>query len=104
MGNYQIELLPLALEDLNDIVDYILLENPLAAEQTLAEIMNSIQQLEVFPEAGVRLIEKSLKVYDFRMVILDPYIVFYRFIDNMVYVYRILHGARDYIKLLKQNE
>ena len=35
------------------------------------------------------------------MIIVDPYIAFYRFIDNKVFVYRILHGARNFPHLLK---
>jgi hypothetical protein len=35
------------------------------------------------------------------MVIIDPYIAFYRFIDDKILVYRILHGARKYSHLLK---
>ncbi|HHY38315.1 MAG TPA: hypothetical protein GX507_05245 [Clostridia bacterium] len=36
------------------------------------------------------------------MVIVHPYIAFYRFIGNKVVVYRILHGARNYSHLLKE--
>ena len=42
--------------------------------------------------------------FNFRMVNVEPYIAFYRFIDGKVYIYRILHGARDYIRILKQLE
>ncbi|MFT9487056.1 MAG: type II toxin-antitoxin system RelE/ParE family toxin [Tepidibacillus sp.] len=35
------------------------------------------------------------------MIIVDPYIVFYRLIDNKILVYRILHGARNYSQILK---
>lgn len=100
MESTQIEILPAAYEDLNDIFDYILLENMDAAELMLAKIINSLKQLEVFPKLGVKLMEQSLAAYKFRMMIIDSYIAFYRFIDNKVIVYRVLHGARDYVNLL----
>lgn len=101
---FNVALLPAAYDDLDEIFDYILLDNPTAAESMLANIMASLHRLEDFPNSGVKLIAKSLKHYDFRMVITDPYIAFYRLIDNQVLIYRILHGNRDYIRLLKQIE
>ncbi len=100
MENYKIELLPAAYEDLDEIFDYILLDDPTAATDMLNKIMTSLNRLAQFPNSGVKLIETSLKYYDFRMVIIEPYIAFYRIIDNTVYIYRILHGDRDYIRML----
>jgi plasmid stabilization system protein ParE len=69
----------------------------------LNTIMHSLQRLEKFPHSGVTLLERSLNKFNFRMVIIDPYIAFYRFIDNIIFIYRILHGARDYRHLLKDS-
>jgi plasmid stabilization system protein ParE len=101
MGNYEVELLPVAYTDLDEIFDYIMADNPGAAVETLDNIIGSLRRLENFPQSGAPLLERSLKKFNFRMVFIDPYIAFYRFIDNKVYVYRILHGARDYRLLLK---
>ncbi len=101
MENCKVELLPVAFEDLDEIFDYILLENPTAAKNMLDNIMTAFRRLEQFPYSGVKLIDESLKYYNFRMLIIEPYVAFYRLIDNMVYVYRILHGTRDYIRILK---
>jgi toxin ParE1/3/4 len=99
---FDIVLLPAAYDDLDEIFDYILLDNPSAAESMLDKIMASLQRLEDFPNSGIKLTAKPLKYYDFRMVITAPYIAFYRFIDDKIYIYRILHGSRDYIRILKQ--
>jgi plasmid stabilization system protein ParE len=101
MEKYNVELLPAAYADLDEIFDYILADNPKAAERTLDKIMTFLRRLEDFPHSGTPLLERSLKNFNFRMIIVDPYIAFYRFIDNKVYVYRILHGARNYPDLLK---
>ena len=104
MGKFSVEFLPAAYEDLEEIFDYILLDDPTAAANMLDKISTSLYHLQDFPSSGVKLITKSLNYYNFRMVIIDPYIAFYRFIDDTVYIYRILHGARDYIRILKQTE
>jgi len=101
MASYNVELLPAAYEDLEDIFDYILLDNPAAAENMLDKIMTSLRRLEEFPHSGIRIIDDALKHYDFRMLIAGPYVAFYRLIDGTIYVYRILHGARNYIDILK---
>jgi plasmid stabilization system protein ParE len=101
VGNkFNVVLLPAAYDDLDEIFDYILLDNPTAAENMLAKIMASFRRLEDFPNSGVKLTAKSLKHYNFRMIVVDPYIAFYRFIDNVVYIYRVLHGSMEYIKIL----
>lgn len=104
MATYNVELLPAAENDLDDIFDYILLDNPDAAEKVLDEIITSLKLLEDFPLAGAKLLEGSLVHYEFRMVISDPYVSFYRVSEDTVFVYRILHGARDYIRILKNNK
>lgn len=101
MKRYNVELLPAAYSDLDEIFDYIMANNPQAAAKVLDSIVESLHRLESYPQSGKLLIERSLKKYNFRMVIVDPYIAFYRFIDNKVLIYRILHGARDYSHLLK---
>ncbi len=101
MDRYDVELLPAAYSDLDEIFDYLMAENPTVAARMLNDIMQSLRRLETYPHSGVPLLDLSLKKLHFRMVIVDPYIAFYRFIGNKVDVYRILHGARNYSHLLK---
>lgn len=102
MEKYCVELLPAAYSDLDEIFDYIMAENPQAANGILESIMQSLQRLESYPHSGAPLLDRSLNKFNFRMVSVDPYIAFYRFIDNKVFVFRILHGARNYSHLLKE--
>ncbi len=101
MEKHKIVFLPESCKDLDEIFDYILIDSQNNAKNILEQIMNTISNLETFPLLGKRLVHKSLDYYHFRMLIVDPYIIFYRFIENTVYIYRILHGARDYIDALE---
>lgn len=101
MKKYKIVFLPESYKDLDLIFDYILLDSINQAEFMLDKIMNSIDNLSTFPLSGVILDEKFLNNYNFRMIIVKPYILFYRFIDDTIYIYRVLHGAMDYINTLK---
>lgn len=101
MEKYNIEFLPVAYTDLDNIFDYIILDSIKEADLMLERIIKSLDRLKEFPLSGKRLIHKSLNYYNFRIIIVNPYIVFYRFIDNTVYIYRVLHGASDYVKILE---
>lgn len=101
MAEFKVEFLPAAKDDLNEIFDYILLENPVAAEEIMEKITNSLDHLRRFPHAGVKLTQISLEYFQFRMVIVKPYIAFYRFIDDKVLIYRVLHEARGAVPILK---
>ncbi|HHU20249.1 MAG TPA: type II toxin-antitoxin system RelE/ParE family toxin [Bacilli bacterium] len=78
------------------------MDDPFVAKETLNKLFKSFKILERFPSSGVKVIDDSLNRYQFRMIISEPYIAFYRIIGNTVYIYRILHGARDYIQILKK--
>lgn len=101
MERYDVELLPAAYSDLDEIFAYIMADNPEAAAGMLDNIIQSLRRLENYPHSGAPLLDLSLKKCNFRMVIVDHYIAFYRFIDNKVLVYCILHGARNYPHLLR---
>jgi len=103
MKKYNVELLPAAYADLDEVFDYIMPESLQAVNETLDNIVSSLRRLEDFPQSGVPLTERSLKKFNFKMVIINPYIAFYRFIDEKVIVYRILHCARNYPHLLKES-
>jgi toxin ParE1/3/4 len=98
---YKVELLPTAWDDLQEIFDYISINSPKSAENTLRKIIGSLRRLEQFPNSGVYTPDHELKKYGFRMIIATPYISFYRLIDNIVFIYHIIHGAKNYSDLLK---
>jgi len=101
MAKYEVVLLPAAFSDLDEIFDYILAENPLAAAGILENITQSLERLREHPHSGPPLLERSLSRFHFRIVIVSPYIAFYRVIGKQVFVYRVLHGARNYPHLLR---
>ncbi len=103
MKKYNVGLLPAAYADLDEIFDYIMPESLQAANDTLDNIISSLRRLEDFPKSGVPLTEMPMKKFNFKMVIINPYIAFYRFIDEKIIIYSILHCARNYPHLLKES-
>lgn len=101
MEKFKVELLPAAWDDLQEIFEFIFIDSPKSAENTFEKIMQSLHRLEHFPLSGALVSDKVLRNHEFRMVVSSPYISFYRLVDNVIYVYHIVHGARDYKNLMK---
>ena len=103
MEKCNVELLPAAYADLDEIFDYIMSDSLHAVNETLDNIISSLRRLEDFPQSGVPLTDRSMKKFNFKMFIINSYIAFYRFIDGKVIIYRILHCARNYPHLLRES-
>jgi toxin ParE1/3/4 len=93
---------PLAKQDLLDIKDYITNEsdNPKAANNTIRKIIESYEKLKEFPLLGMELSSRIDVVTDYRYLVSGNYLVFYKFDDLYVSIYRIIYARRDYINLL----
>ncbi|MNV71801.1 Toxin RelE4 [compost metagenome] len=93
---------PAAVDDLDEIFSYLSQENATAAEGVLAKLDFQIAGLIDFPNRGAVLSEEefSLVQRGYRFIVVNPYLVFYRIIDDTVIIHRILHGRRDYLREL----
>jgi addiction module RelE/StbE family toxin len=97
---YNIEYLPVAAQDLTEIIDYIKIDDPRAALNLLDNIDESVSKLELFPHMGIIPKDIRLQSLGYRMLIIQNYIVFYIVLDDIVEVHRIISGKRKYNFLL----
>ena len=93
---------PAAVDDMDEIFSYISQENVSAAETLLEKLDQQIKALTDFPNRGSVLSEDeySLIQRGYRFIVVYPYLVFYRIVDDTVIIHRILHGRRDYLREL----
>lgn len=89
-------------QDLDEIWEYILIDlcNPSAAENVVGRIMDTVEQLIEFPRKGALLSTITGIISDYRFLVSDSYLIFYRVVSNDVYVDRILYERRDYLRIL----
>jgi toxin ParE1/3/4 len=97
---FQVNLLPQAEEDLQEIIDFIAEERPGVANKMLDKFSQSFSQLAINPESGRRARDKRLYLLGYRYLVVSTYLVFYRMQLKRVFIYRILHGARNYTEIL----
>lgn len=99
-SKYIVRLLPIAEEDLGEIIGYVAAERPSAAARLADRIDSSLARLSAFPKLGRIPKDSDLAELGYRHLILDDYLVFYKIEARTVLIYRILHGASDYHSLL----
>ena len=97
MGKYTLRYLPLAEQDLSEIVNCIQnnLENPIAAENTLSKIEAAILERLESPESFAVWQSKKQRPYPYRKINVGNYTVWYVVIDHIMEVRRILYSRRD---------
>lgn len=98
----KIKYTPIAMDDMDEIFSYISQDNVDAVEKLLGKLKEEISKLEEFPNMGSVLSEEEYTFVNrgYRFIVVHPYLVFYRLIDNTVIIHRILHGRRDYLREL----
>ncbi len=86
-----------ALADLQEITAFIAADNAGVAQRFANRLVDLAESLRSMPERG-RPVKKWPGV---RVVVLTPYLIFYRFerADNRVEILRFWHGARDPLTL-----
>ncbi len=83
-----------ALEQLDDIAEYIALDKPAAASELVQHIFATVERLEMFPASGREPPELPNSVY--REIVYSPCRTFYRQQADMVL---ILHVMREEMQL-----
>ncbi len=104
MERYEIKFLKDALEDLEEIILYIAKDSKILALKMHDQIMDTAKDLTTFPKRGRLVPDKKMAAHGFRMLIVMPYIIFYKIDDNTVHIHRVLHGARNYPSLFKESK
>ena len=91
----RIKWLDLAVDDLEDIADYISQDNPDAANRVVSRLWAAVKFLAEQPKMG-----RPGRVYGTRQLVVSdtPFVVPYRVMGSEIQILRVLHGARDWPK------
>lgn len=93
MPIFRIEVTPEAECDIRAIAAHIRQDNPMAARRVILEIKDQITMLVQVPNIG-----RAGRVDGTREMVIPglPYIAIYEVGDAVVYIVRVLHGARQW--------
>lgn len=92
---------PLAEQDMDDIVDFIVQDNPVAAIEVGDEIVRQVAALAEQPEIGRR-----GRIQGTRELVINrlSYVVPFRAVESVVEILRVYHTARQWPVLLAELE
>ena len=101
-NQYDVQILDPAQAELEEIADlYCSLVGPDSARRITDSIYDALEQLSRFPMSGPPMRDSELRKLGYHFVVVDKYIVIYRFIQNIVVVYHIFDGRSDYPTLFR---
>ena len=81
-----------AIRDLEEIADYIALDNEDAARRFVQRVFASVSRLENFPLSGKR--PKELPEGRYREIFMPPCRIFYRVATDTVYILHVKRSER----------
>ncbi len=99
-NKYSVRLLSVAEQDLQALLSYLAAENPLAAATALGRIENGLHALERHPLLGRTPNDRTVAGLGYRVLVIGNYLAFYKVKGKTVLIHRVLHGARDFVRLL----
>ena len=81
-----------ALQDLDQIADYISLDNPKAAKKLARSCFERVENLADHPKLGKSVPELEPSVY--RQLVFSPCRIFYRIEDEKVYIIHVMRTEK----------
>jgi toxin ParE1/3/4 len=96
----RVRLLKPAQADLLAIERYVALDSPATAAVWVGRLLEAIESLGEFAERGSHPRDRRIKTLGFRVMTHAPYLIFYRIHRSEVRVHRVVHGRREYQRLL----
>lgn len=99
---YELTILPIALNDMSEIVSYFAINSKKGALRIHDKMINAAKRIEAQPFSGVTVPDKKLSADGYRMVVIENYLMFYKVFkkERQVIVYRVIDGRRNYPMLL----
>ena len=82
-----------ALKDLDEIAEYIALENPPAARSLVQRVFSTVERLERYPGSGK--VPYELEGSRYREVVCGPCRVFYRHSKSEVLILYVMRSERE---------
>lgn len=97
----QLQVLPRARTDMDEIWEFIARDDYDAADRVEIELQQAIRDLAQLPGKGHR--REDVTDQTLRFWILYSYVIVYRYDDGSLTVLRVIHGARNLGKWLHKN-
>lgn len=90
-----------ALDDLNDIAEYIAVSNLAAAKKLATTVFLAVERLESKPESGKT--PQEIATLNYREIVINPCRVFYKTDGKKVFILHVMRQEQDLRRFLLTN-
>ncbi len=90
-----------ALNNVNEIAEYIAIHNEQAAKALVQKIFSKVDRLTEHPDSGK--VPAELKGFAFREVVVPPCRIFYKVANEKVSILYVMRQERDFRKFMINN-
>jgi len=87
-----------ALADLNDVAEYVALDNLVAAKALVEAAFTAVERLVLFPDSGR--VPPELPHLNYREVVENPCRIFYKQEEDTVFILFVMRSEQDLRKFL----
>jgi plasmid stabilization system protein ParE len=91
---YAIRYLPIAVDDLLSIYDWIADDSPARATAFTEKLDKRINNLTIHPYLGRIPKHEKLQAFGYRVLVIGSYLVFYVVRGHIIEIHRVVHGSR----------
>ena len=99
-NKYILRYLPVAVDDLISIFDWIANGSPVNAAAFIDKLDQRIGNLETHPFLGRIPNDDKLKSSGYHVLVIESYLVFYIVRGKTVEIHRVVHGSRNLDEIL----
>lgn len=87
-----------ALQNLDDVVEFIALSNPMAAQNLVKNVLSKIERLSTHPESGR--VPSEIAEFNYREVVVNPLRIFYSYREDKVFILFVMRQEQDLRRFL----
>ena len=92
---------PLVGADLKEIRSFIAEDNPEKAVETIGEIYEKIENIQLFPGMGTDLFKRVNFRTDYKYVVWNDYVIIYKAGKEFVEIYRVVNRYQDITRIFE---
>jgi addiction module RelE/StbE family toxin len=90
-----IRYLPIAVDDLLSIYDWIAEDSPVRATSFTEKLDKRISGLTTHPYLGRIPKHEKLQAFGYRVLVIESYLIFYVVRGQIIEIHRVIHGSRQ---------
>lgn len=87
-----------ALNELDEIAEYIAVANLVAAKKLVQTVFSKIERLEVLPESGK--VPLEIPTLNYRELVIKPCRIFYKIDGNKVFILHVMRQEQELRRFL----